>query len=84
MIYLYRFLWVMFYIPVIVFTFLIFILSIPIFALVRLFYFIKTGDEDCTPDEPIPFELVALIFSWYTNILEKIEEKYENKNLHFS
>ena len=43
-----------------------------------LFYFIKTGDMECTPDELIPFKLVALIFIWYTNILDKIEEKYGN------
>jgi hypothetical protein len=73
-----------FYIPVIVFAFLVFILGIPIFMFACLFYFIKTGDMECTPDELIPFKLVALIFIWYNNILEKIEEKYENKNLHFS
>ena len=79
MIYLYRTLWLVFYIPILIIGFLMFVLSILLFAIGCVIWFVKTGDIEDTPDELIPFKLTVMLFNWYNELLEKIEDNYAKK-----
>lgn len=53
MIYIYRFLWLVGYVPVFMISIFAFILTIFTYPIVGAFYFIKTGNAENIPYEPI-------------------------------
>ena len=79
MIYLYRTLWLVFYIPILIIGFLMFVLSIPLFGIACAIWFVKTGDVEDAPDDLIPFKLTVMFFNWYNELLEKIEGNHTKK-----
>lgn len=57
MIYIYRALWVLFYIPVLILKLVIFIIGILIFIIANFIWYVKTGNVENTPDIFIPGKL---------------------------
>lgn len=72
MIYVYRTLWLIFYVPIFITEILLFAVSIPLFIIGSIIYFIKTGDIENTPDIFVPFKMSIMLDYWYKDLLEKI------------
>ena len=68
MIYIYRILWLLFYIPIFIFEMAMFTLSIPVFFIACAVYYIKTGNIEETPDGFLPWEAVVKIDYWYKGL----------------
>ena len=68
MIYIYRFLWMIFYIPIFILELILFGLSIPFFIFVCAFYYVKTGDVENTPNIFIPLRLVIWLDDKYKEL----------------
>lgn len=68
MIYIYRFLWMVFYMPIFVLELILFGLGIPFFIFVCAFYYVKTGDVENTPDIFIPLRLVVWLDDKYKEL----------------
>ena len=72
MIYLLRFLWVIFYVPVFIVELIMFCLFIATRPIVALFYFIKNGDLESVPDNLLMPML--WIDEKYKSLLDVIED----------
>ena len=70
MIYLYRILWLIFYVPLLIVALALFIMSIILFFVVVLVYFVKEGDIEKAPNPCIPVVLVEKIINWYNGLLK--------------
>lgn len=73
----FRFIWLVFYIPVFILECIILFFTFITYPFVGAFYFVKTGDVENTPYEPITPMLY--IDKMYKKLLTKIENKKENK-----
>lgn len=69
MIYIYRILWLIFLIPSFIVEFLLFTISIPLFIIAGMAYFIKTGDVENTPDIFIPGYIAVKLYYTYQDLL---------------
>ena len=80
MIYIYRILWLVFYIPVFAIEIALFALSIPMFFTACLVYFIKCGDIEQGPDWCLPGNTSLLFNKWYNKLLIEYEAKQKQNN----
>ena len=74
MIYIYRILWLIFYIPVFIIELISFIIGIPLYIIMGLITFIYCGDIEETPDWSIPGRLAVLLDYLYKRLLYKFEK----------
>lgn len=72
MIYIYRSLWVVGYVPLFILELFAFILTLFTYPIVGVFYFIKTGNVENIPYEPI------LPMLWLDGKYKKLLNKIEN------
>lgn len=70
MIYIYRILWLIFYVPLFIVALVSFIMNIILFFVVVLVYFIKEGDVEKAPDWCIPGKLAEKVINWYNGLLK--------------
>ena len=70
MIYVYRTLWLLFYLPLFVIEILLLIIGIPVFIISIVISFIIYGDVEKTPDWYIPGKLSVVIDCWYKGLIE--------------
>ena len=68
MIYIYRALWYLFYIPVLIIEFVICTIGIPVYIMAGFIWYVKTGDVENTPDKFIPGNLVSAIDYFYKDL----------------
>ena len=68
MIYIYRTLWVLFYIPILIIEMVIFVIGIPVYIMAGFIWYVKTGDVENTPDIFIPGKLVLTIDYFYKDL----------------
>lgn len=68
MIYIYRALWVLFYIPVLIIEMVIFIIGIPVYIISCFIWYVKTGDIENTPDIFVPGKLILTIDEFYKDL----------------
>lgn len=81
MIYVYRTLWLLFYLPILIIELILFIIGIPLLFACCILYFIKCGDVEEAPDWCVPGKLSVMLHYWYRGFLDKTEEMaaYERK-----
>ena len=68
MIYVYRILWLLFYIPTMILAILIFFIGIPVFIIAGFFWYVKTGDVNNTPQILIVGVLSARLICKYKDL----------------
>lgn len=78
MIYVYRLLWLIGYIPVFLLELVMFIVLMFTYPIVGAFYFIKTGDVENTPYHF--FAPVMYVDEKYKNMFIKTEDKHGNRD----
>ena len=71
MIYIYRTLWLLFYLPLFIIEILLFIIGIPVFIISAVISFIIYGDVEKTSDWYIPGRLSVVIDYWYRGLLKE-------------
>ena len=77
MIYIYRILWLFFYVPVFVAELILCVLGMPFFLIMGMVAFVKYGDVEKTPDWTTPGELAIRVDYWYRGLMDKIEELWK-------
>ena len=65
MIYIYRTLWLLLYMPILALEILIFTIGIPILIVSLIVCYIVTGDVDSIPDVCVPGKLSVMLDEWY-------------------
>ena len=75
MVYIYRILWLLFYVPIFLLQVIIFTFSLFLFSFITGFYYIKTGSIENTPGIFIPGKLSELLNKYYIKLGNKIENK---------
>lgn len=73
MIYIYRTLWLLFYLPLFIIEALLLIIGIPVFIISGAISFVIYGDVEKTPDWCIPGRLSIVIDCWYKDLLKNIK-----------
>lgn len=73
MIYIYRFLWLLFYIPIFFIELIMFSLMLLTLPIIGIFYFIKDGHLENTPYQII--NPIMYVDVKYKELLDKIEKK---------
>lgn len=71
MIYIKRFLWALGCVPVFIFGLILCLINMLLFPLIGLFYYIKNGDVETTPDKYLPIRWPVQL----ENIYRKLEPK---------
>lgn len=69
----FRFIWLVFYIPVFILECIIFLLTIITYPFVGAFYFVKTGDVEKTPYDPMT--PILYVDKMYKKLLLKVENR---------
>lgn len=72
MIYIKRFLWALGWVPVFIFGLILCLINMLLFPFIGLFYYIKNGDVETTPNKYLPIQ--------WTIQLEKVYRKLEPKS----
>jgi hypothetical protein len=75
MIYIKRFIWAFGWIPVVIFGLILCLTNMLLFPFIGLFYYIKNGDVETTPDKYLPIHWPIQL----DNVYRKLEPKPRKK-----
>jgi hypothetical protein len=75
MIYIKRFLWALGWVPVFIIELILCLISIFLFPFIAIFYYIKNGDIETTPDKYLPIRQTIQL----ENVYKKLEPKLKKE-----